>query len=113
MKVKLLFLFGYWILDKNECLYFNWGAGTKKETQMAYQVSNEIRKQTTKCLYDFECLKNDNWETCSIESFYLNNGLAIKDKCQKSICSYYMLFGFSGNFCNCPIRREIYQSYKI
>jgi hypothetical protein len=34
---------------------------------MAYQVSDAIKKQTTRCLYDFECLTNDNWETCSIE----------------------------------------------
>jgi len=80
---------------------------------MAYQVNNTIKKETTKCLYDFECLKNDNWETCSIGRYYPENGLDIKDKCQKSNCRYSMLFGLSSYFCHCPARREIYKRYEV
>ena len=80
---------------------------------MAYQISEDTKKLTTKCLYDFECLKNDNWDTCSIERSYPKNGLAMKNKCQKSKCSYSMLYGFSSYFCHFPIRREIYHRYNI
>jgi hypothetical protein len=80
---------------------------------MAYQVSDEIKKQTTRCLYDFECLTNDNWETCSIDRHYPGNGLGIKDKCQKSNCGYFMPFGLTYYFCHCPVRREIYSRYKM
>jgi len=80
---------------------------------MAYQVSDETKKQTAKCLYDFECRKNNTWETCSIERDYPENGLLIKDKCQKSNCSYSLLYGLLSYFSHCPTRREIYQRYKI
>jgi hypothetical protein len=80
---------------------------------MAYQISDEIIKQTTKCLFDFECMTNDKWETCSIYRYYEGNGLGITDKCQKSSCRYSMPFGFTYFFCHCPVRREIYQRYKL
>jgi len=80
---------------------------------MAYQISEETKKKTTKCLYNFECLNNDKWNTCSIGSELLGNGLVIENKCNKSDCNYSMLFGYSYYFCHCPTRREIYQTYKI
>jgi hypothetical protein len=80
---------------------------------MAYQIGDEIKKQTTRCLYDFECLTNENWETCSIDRYYPENGLGITNKCQKSDCRYSMPFGLTYNFCHCPVRCEIYQRYKI
>ena len=32
-----------------------------------FEIKAETIKQTKKCLYDFDCLKNDNWNTCIIE----------------------------------------------
>jgi hypothetical protein len=82
---------------------------------MAFQISDEIINQTTRCLYDFECLTNDNWETCFIDRYDPKNGPRVADKCHKKsdCCCYSMPFGLRYNFCHCPVRREIYQRYKI
>ena len=78
-----------------------------------FQISEATKKLTTKCLYDFECLGNDDWNTCTIKRELLGNGLEIKDKCDKDHCTYSMSFGFSMYLCNCPARREIYKRYEI
>lgn len=41
---------------------------------MAYQVSDGTKKQTAKCLYDFECLVNDNCNTCTIDKEWIDQG---------------------------------------
>ena len=79
---------------------------------MARQVNDDILNKT-KCLYDFECLVNDNCNTCTIDRELHGNGLEIKDKCDKNYCSYSMIFGSLTYFCHCPVRREIYQRYKV
>jgi hypothetical protein len=80
---------------------------------MAYQVNDETKKQTTKCRYGFECLGNDDWNTCTIKQDLHSSGLIIKDKCDKVHCAYSMQFGSSMYLCSCPARREIYQRYKV
>jgi len=45
---------------------------------MVYQVSDETKKQTTKCPYNFTCLNNDTWNPCSIERDLQGAFLAIK-----------------------------------
>jgi hypothetical protein len=79
---------------------------------MAYEIKEETRKQT-KCPYNFECLNNDDWNTCSIDSALIESGLIIRDKCKKNYCPHLKKFGYSYFFCYCPSRREIYQSYRI
>jgi len=79
---------------------------------MPYQISEETKKQTTKCPFNFECMSNHNWETCSISKKLQNVILCIDNKCNKSNCSYYYYFGKT-HLCQCHVRREIYQRYKI
>jgi hypothetical protein len=79
---------------------------------MAYQVSDKIRKQTTKCSYNFTCLNNDTWDTCSIERDVQRAFLAVKTKSNKSTCPYWFSYG-SSYHCTCPTRLEIYKRYKI
>lgn len=78
-----------------------------------FHISEETKKRTTKCLYNFECLCNDDWNTCTIKRELYGNGLEIKDRCDKNNCTYSMLFGFSMYLCHCPTRCEIYQRYNI
>ena len=79
---------------------------------MDYQVSDKAKKQTTKCYYNFTCLNNGTWDTCSIERDLQEAFLAIKTKSDKITCPYCFPFGFS-YYCTCPTRREIYQRYNI
>jgi len=84
----------------------------RKGTPMAYQVSDSTKKQTTKCFYQFACLKNDDWDTCSIERDIQRTFLVIKTKGIKNACPYSFAYG-SLYYCTCPTRREIYQRHKI
>ena len=79
---------------------------------MAYKVSDNTKEQSTKCSYNFPCLSNDTWDTCSIERDIQGAFLVIKTKKDKSICPYCFAYGDS-LYCNCPSRREIYQWHKI
>ena len=45
---------------------------------MAYQIRDITKKQTTKCSYNFTCLNNDTWDTCSIERDVQRAFLAVK-----------------------------------
>ena len=78
---------------------------------MAYQITDKTKKQSTKCPYNFECLSNDDWNTCIIERELYSNGLDIKNKANKAFCPYSMSFGFSMYVCQCPTRYEIYNRY--
>lgn len=78
---------------------------------MDYVISKETGNRTTKCAYNLECMKNNEWNTCSIESLLSNDFLIINNKCGKEDCLYSMKFGYSYYFCRCPARREIYRNY--
>jgi len=80
---------------------------------MAYQVSYKTREQTTKCPYDFICLDNETWDTCTIKRDIQGAFLEIKTKSNKIGCPYRCPFGYSYFFCACPTRCEIYRRYDI
>jgi hypothetical protein len=79
-----------------------------------FKISDEILKQTTNCPRNFQCLTNENWETCIIESYVQRNMLLIKEKAHED-CPYIRSFGYSYiiNICSCPTRYEIYRRYNI
>jgi hypothetical protein len=80
---------------------------------MSYQVSDKIKKQTTKCSYDFMCLDNKSWDTCAIKRDIQRTILEIKTQNNQAGCSYRFSYGDSFFFCSCPTRGEIYRRKKI
>ncbi|MBS1238673.1 MAG: hypothetical protein H6R39_333, partial [Deltaproteobacteria bacterium] len=34
---------------------------------MSYQISEDTKKRTSKCSYNFECLNNEKFDTCCID----------------------------------------------
>ena len=78
---------------------------------MAYQVRDKTKKQTRKCSYNFACLRNDTWDTCSIESDLPGGFLVVKSKENASACNYSFPCDDS-YYCNCPARSEIFRRYK-
>ena len=55
---------------------------------MPYQISDKIKKQTTKCCNNFACLNNDDWNTCSIEEDIKGAFLLITNRKDQSTCPY-------------------------
>jgi hypothetical protein len=82
-----------------------------KKGNIAHKISEEIKNRTKECSYDLECINNDDWNTCAIDSS-LDGILIIKNKCNKKDCAYSVLLGYSYYFCKCPVRHNIYKRYK-
>jgi hypothetical protein len=78
---------------------------------MEIEIDKNTLKQTLHCESDFKCLKNDLTCLCKVENCF--NGEIHYIKCADNFyCNYKMLFG-SSTVCTCPVRREIYNKYKI
>lgn len=78
---------------------------------MELQVSLEARRATKMCPSGFSCLAGDRKNLCVVESCV--NGEVIFVRClHDGNCSYRHPFG-NGNFCVCPVRKEIFDRYKI
>ena len=76
---------------------------------MAYQISAETKELTKQCPYDFQCLKDDGWDMCSVKFMAKGIGLILKE-CKRRDCAY--LFSLlKVNICKCPTRYELYKHY--
>ena len=81
--------------------------------KMDKEISEDIIKNTTKCINDFSCLNSGKECLCNVEKTAGVNHLFLKDDgSKKSACLYRMGFGDSF-ICNCPTRNEIYRRYQI
>lgn len=77
---------------------------------MKIRVDDNIIKETTKCRKIFSCLSGEA-PSCSVELSIENKIHFIKCVSNES-CSYRVPFGYS-HVCNCPVRKELYNRYKI
>jgi hypothetical protein len=77
---------------------------------MDIKVDDNIIEQTTKCRKNFSCLSGET-PIYSVESNINNKIHFIKCVNNKS-CSYILSFGYSF-ICTCPVRKELYNRYKI
>ena len=78
---------------------------------MSYQISEDTKKRTSKCSYNFECLNNEKFDTCCIDK-EISGGLFVKNICNQKFCNYF-LYSRSRHICICPIRVEIYRRHNI
>jgi len=78
---------------------------------MAFEVSNEIREQTTKCPQDFRCLNDESPGVCAAHTRVKGDGLFI-EKAKDGFCPYIMPFGYS-HICHCPTRCELFDRYGV
>jgi hypothetical protein len=74
------------------------------------KIDDKVVKETTKCENEFACLKDNNYELCSVVSSVHDNVIFIECLNWKP-CAYRMSFGVSSYICNCPTRKEIYRKY--
>ena len=78
---------------------------------MDISVSDETLSQTTQCKTNMSCLKGSTDHLCSVERCI--DGKVHFVTCLKiEACSYRISFG-NGQFCDCPVRKEIYNKYTI
>jgi hypothetical protein len=78
---------------------------------MEWSISDEVRLLTTQCKKDFSCLKGRR-ELCSVEHC-VNETVHFIIRCkQPTSCSYQLSFG-EGMVCLCPIRKALYNRYKL
>jgi hypothetical protein len=79
---------------------------------MLYKVSDETKSETDRCEYDFQCLNNEKWVTCSIESELTEGALVTKKRRWHYSCKYSLKIG-DKFICTCPIRYYLYSHYKV
>jgi len=78
---------------------------------MEIKIDANTLKQTLHCEQNFKCLKNDLTELCKVENCF-NGEIHFIQCSDKLVCNYKQIFG-SSSICTCPVRREIYNKYKI
>lgn len=78
---------------------------------MDIRVSNEAQRAAVQCKKGFSCLEKGRKDLCPVEESIL--GIVCRIKClNNEVCSYqYSLDG--GCFCACPVRKEIFNVYRI
>jgi hypothetical protein len=78
---------------------------------MKFSVSDEIRQRTTSCQKDFSCLKGNRNDLCTVQ--HCVDGKVHFIKCKNSAyCSYQLNFG-DGFICLCPVRKALYNKYRV
>ena len=78
---------------------------------MKYEISEEARKESAKCSFHFSCLSDEKWETCTVTNYIQGDGVFV-NPIGKGDCPFLMTFG-SAYVCNCCVRCEIYQKYRV
>jgi hypothetical protein len=79
---------------------------------MKFIVSENTLNSTTKCKESFSCLYGSKECLCDIEDCAGEKVHFIKPRNNVAICEYRMAFGYAFT-CNCPIRKELYNHYRI
>jgi hypothetical protein len=78
---------------------------------MDIHVSDNARRAATNCKKEFTCLEREKNNLCTVESCI--DGKLLFIKClNKRYCSYQLLYGYRF-LCRCPVRKEIFNKYKI
>ena len=77
---------------------------------MEIEIDKAIIDATTECKKNFLCLYGDTKHLCKVE--YCVSDTVHFIECLEPACRYKAMFGGSF-FCTCPIRKEIYNRYKI
>jgi len=78
---------------------------------MDIRISDRARKATTRCKKGFSCLKEGKVNFCAVDDCINDEVLFVKSTYNAS-CPYQQRFG-NEFICNCPVRKELYDKYRI
>ncbi|MBF0342641.1 MAG: hypothetical protein HQL06_00270 [Nitrospirae bacterium] len=81
------------------------------EEQPKLNIKDEIVNEAADCKKDLRCLKNRGEGLCKVDTF-LNNKILFVRCLNSSYCSFRLPFG-DIFVCECLVRKEIYNLYKI
>ena len=76
---------------------------------MDISISDSIRNEAVKCKKRFSCLKKR--DCCKVVDC-INDSVLFVDSTYEASCPYQQLFG-NEFICNCPVRKELYDKYRI
>jgi hypothetical protein len=82
-------------------------------SKMKLEISEDILRKT-RCKKDFSCLSGERSDLCKVElraDGQVRKVIFLKNLKDKS-CTYAKSFGYA-YICNCPVRKEIYDTYWI
>lgn len=79
---------------------------------MKFVISEDIIKKTSRCRSNFSCLSGKNDCICEIEDSAEDKVHFVKSGDTPPICDYRMGFGYSF-LCNCPVRKALYNQYRV
>lgn len=74
-------------------------------------VSDKVRKATTKCNKDFACLKKNGKPSCAVEDC-INDQVLFVSFLNNEYCPYRESFG-NEFICGCPVRKALFDKYRI
>lgn len=78
---------------------------------MMLEISDESRQAMTKCAKRLSCLADDVKDLCPVESCVDKKLYFVK--CLNNLaCAFQRRFG-AGHYCTCPVRKEIFDRYRI
>lgn len=75
-----------------------------------YEVDQTIIDKAVDCDKNHACLTEENHPCCKVSSC-VGSKILFLEKLERD-CPYHQEFGFS-YICNCPVRIELYNKYKI
>jgi hypothetical protein len=79
---------------------------------MRFDIDNSTVRHTTKCSENFSCLDGRRECLCSVDDCSEGKIHFIVPERDNLHCDYQIPFGYSFT-CNCPVRKEIYNVYRV
>ena len=79
--------------------------------KIEFQINDNVLRDTTKCRKDFSCLSGEKECLCELKYCSYDQSYYINPNTEK-FCNYMICYG-STILCSCPVRREIFDRYKI
>lgn len=79
--------------------------------EVNYRISEETRRNTTKCPNDMFCLVEGKCSDCVIEWVVKGTGMFVKTN-QSNSCYYKKIYA-DRHICKCPTRYELHMRYGI
>lgn len=78
---------------------------------MKMEIGQDVIQRTSKCEKDFRCLSGYTGHLCRILCYMKEDIYFVK--CMEKVDCAYLETHEKTRLCNCPVRKEIYQRYKI
>jgi hypothetical protein len=77
---------------------------------MKYQVGDKLQEMTTRCEKGFSCLDGDPSCLCAVTDCVMGDVVFVEFK--KDYCRYSVSYG-NERICTCPIRKALYNQYRV